>query len=408
MFDALRKICLPFKSNSRKRLIAEQSPSTRPDAKELDKAPKAVTVVTTEVVTSTDVASHHTQNVAVLGTQTNVLDGIIRTRQNHHKPSNSQDTLIPNELLLNLPLAPENLDAAAPDAGPETLRRQLREREKKLEEAQLILDIYRNQEDYLTKALAMKESTIQTMTEVTESRLRQVLIDIDDLVSRANRAEEDKMKLITKLAKEKERSDKAEEAMKTLSEELASERRAKELLETQIQYEQDNAPKKIKDLEEELSTVMSAMEVLSSQLASDRALRQADQRYAEQQRKRLNMLLDQARKKIPEKVQKKQDEADIIVGAPVAILRIGKWAEEDLGSLTPVMLNHMKAVVEMFSKTIVVKRIEYFMNDELYKTYDETRNKFLNLQRGGVERLAYHGTNQRNIDSYLYLANLVG
>jgi hypothetical protein len=104
--------------------------------------------------------------------------------------------------------------------------------------------------------------------------------------------------------------------------------------------------------------------------------------------------------KVPRAALKKQKDLEIRVGAPVAILRVGKWAEDDLSKLTSIMINHMKSVVKTFANAKPVKKIEYLMNPELYSKYDETRSKFWSVGRSGAEVLAYHGTNQRNIDLY--------
>lgn len=106
----------------------------------------------------------------------------------------------------------------------------------------------------------------------------------------------------------------------------------------------------------------------------------------------------------------KQREVQNVVGAPVTVRRIipatGLWGltgsivDDDLSKLTRAMLNQMKIVKDQFERFFPVKKIEYVMNDRLFKQFDETRTKFRNLNRNPQEMLLFHGTNQRNIDTY--------
>lgn len=407
MFALKTIICIPIRTKREK-----QKPSTdRLPASatgtlvsnEPETATDAITVVTTELVTSTDMASLQTQDVAISGVWKRVVERAETSTvvtSSRHIPSGSEDTVVQTESE-SVQLGRETQEIPPPDTPVDVLWAQQAEKIKK---AQIILEMYRKREDQLTKALAAKDSALKTLAETTSSKLTQLSTANNDLQNLVRRAEQTAGGLSAQLAAERDRREVAEEANKLISGDLAAERDSRQLREFEIQQEQESAPSKLKDLERELAAtklqLTNETDALRSQLASDRALRLADQRYAEQQRKRLSVLLDQTRMKIPEEIQKKQAEVDMVVGAPVALLRVGQWADDNLGRLTPVMLNHMKIVVEAFSKQSVVKRVEYLMNDELYKRYNETRTKLCSVKRNGAEILAFHGTNQRNIDSY--------
>jgi hypothetical protein len=410
MFALKTIICIPIRTKREK-----QKPSTdRLPASatgtlvsnEPETATDAITVVTTELVTSTDMASLQTQDVAVSGVWKRVVERTETSTvvtSSHHIPSGSEDTVVQTESEY-VQLGRETQEIPPPDTPVDVLWAQLRHQAEKIKKAQIILEMYRKREDQLAKALAAKDSALKTLAETTSSKLTQLSTANNDLQNLVRRAEQTAGGLSAQLAAERDRREAAEEANKLISGDLAAERDSRQLREFEIQQEQESAPSKLKVLERELAAtklqLTNETDALRSQLASDRALRLSDQRYAEQQRKRLSLLLDQTRMKIPQEIQKKQAEVDMRVGAPVALLRVGQWADDDLGRLTPVMLNHMKTVVEAFSKKNVVKRIEYLMNDELYKRYNETRTKLCSVKRNGAEILAFHGTNQRNIDSY--------
>jgi hypothetical protein len=79
----------------------------------------------------------------------------------------------------------------------------------------------------------------------------------------------------------------------------------------------------------------------------------------------------------------------------------GSIMKDELSRLTPAMLNQLKSVKETFIKHFPVKKMEYVMNDRLYKQFDETRQEFKRLGRASNEVLLFHGTNPRNVKSYV-------
>jgi hypothetical protein len=105
----------------------------------------------------------------------------------------------------------------------------------------------------------------------------------------------------------------------------------------------------------------------------------------------------------PSALEKKSRELQAKVGAPVAVRHIGKWGgftAADLDKLTPAMIAQMKAVTEQFAKVQPVTKIEYILNNNLYKQYEDTRGKFRKQGRGTKEVLVFHGTDVKNINPY--------
>jgi hypothetical protein len=105
----------------------------------------------------------------------------------------------------------------------------------------------------------------------------------------------------------------------------------------------------------------------------------------------------------PSALEKKKQELQAKVGAPVAVRHIGKWGgltDGDLDKLTPAMLAQMKTITEQFAKLHPVLKIEYILNNNLYKQYEDTRSMFKKLGRGTKEVLVFHGTEVKNINPF--------
>jgi hypothetical protein len=110
----------------------------------------------------------------------------------------------------------------------------------------------------------------------------------------------------------------------------------------------------------------------------------------------------------PSALEKKKQELQAKVGAPVAVRHIGKWGgltDGDLDKLTPAMLVQMKTVTAQFAKIHPVIKIEYILNNNLYKQYEDTRSKFKKQGRGSKEILVFHGTDVKNINPYFPLVS---
>ena len=336
------------------------------------------------------------------------------TARSNHMSTDSDQTLVTDMLQCDfVDSAPSRTMSLGirptlpPDIRVETLWEQLQQQSEQLEKARLILNLYRKREDYLTRTLSAKEVSLQTLAECTASKIHE-MTQSHKLLEDAWRCERQaKMELATQLANERKRSEKAESELDAAMKTLISETQEKNTLRQQLVEERESTRSTLEVLKTERDTIKNTLttkiQTLRTQVASDKILRQADKKYAELQRKRLNMLLDSTRKRIPGELAKKQMEVDTAVGAPVAVLRVGKWADDDLANLTPAMLKHLKQVVEQFSKTRTVKKIEYLMNETLYKSYDTARRILENVGRSGNEILAYHGTKQQNIDAYCLL-----
>src|SRR5438876_8549486 len=74
--------------------------------------------------------------------------------------------------------------------------------------------------------------------------------------------------------------------------------------------------------------------------------------------------------------------------------------DEGLHKLTPAMITQLKTVTEQFSKFHPVKELHYVMNDYLYNQFNGTKAKFRKLGRSTREVLVFHGTDQKNINTY--------
>jgi hypothetical protein len=103
-------------------------------------------------------------------------------------------------------------------------------------------------------------------------------------------------------------------------------------------------------------------------------------------------------------IARKQHQIQSTVGCPVIVRRVGIFGEfmdDDLNYLTQAMLTQLKAIKDSFSKAFPVLRIEYIMNDRLYKQFKDTRATFRRLGRNSQEVLLFHGTFASNINSYV-------
>lgn len=104
------------------------------------------------------------------------------------------------------------------------------------------------------------------------------------------------------------------------------------------------------------------------------------------------------------KREKKRQETQQTVGCPVAIRQVGFFGgmiDDDLNKGTPAILRQMKIIKESFSETFPVTKVEYIMNDRLYKRYDETRATLRQKRRNANEVLLFHGTKENYINSYV-------
>ena len=410
MFVSLRTICLPkSRKSEKKRALVSRDAEDRA-AMDSDTAMRRSGMHTSEERSTEVVPQSDYDPVSdIPGCYLLVPDS--STARPNHMSTDSDQTLVTDMLQCDsVNSAPPRtmslgiLPTPPPDIRVETLWEQLQQQSEQLEKARLILNLYRKREDYLTKTLSAKETSLHTVAEFTASKIHD-MTQSNKLLEEAWRSEKQAMmQLTTQLANERKRAEKAESELETAMKTLISETQEKNTLRQQLVEERESTKITVETLKTERDTMKTSLttelQTLRTQVASDKILRQADKKYAELQRKRLNMLLDSARKRIPGELAKKQIEVDTAVGAPVAVLRVGKWADDDLTNLTPSMLKHLKQVVEQFSKTRMVKKIEYLMNETLYKRYDTARRILEDGGRNGNEILAYHGTKQQNIDAY--------
>jgi hypothetical protein len=154
-------------------------------------------------------------------------------------------------------------------------------------------------------------------------------------------------------------------------------------------------------LQERLNSEKDAKNRLSNQLEQERESRMKSEKQAEEVRLQLTTRLEAALRS-RSKDYVKQQELHRTVGCPVRVRHVanGKAMEEDnLSRLTKAMIQQLKTVRETFALLQEVKSIDYIINDNLYKQFDEARSKLRSYGRGGQEQLLFHGTNQRNINA---------
>jgi hypothetical protein len=74
---------------------------------------------------------------------------------------------------------------------------------------------------------------------------------------------------------------------------------------------------------------------------------------------------------------------------------------EDLEKLTPAMIHRAKKITEKFRTYLPVKEVEYILNDELYKKFNDAKDQMRkSVTRGSKELLLFHGTGGNNIPLY--------
>ena len=157
-------------------------------------------------------------------------------------------------------------------------------------------------------------------------------------------------------------------------------------------------------LEQQLKSEKQGKERLILEVEQERKMRIESEILAEEERRKFRVL-DKIKgdPKKEKAFQKKKQELKKKVGVSIEVRRIGRngiMGNEDLDKLTPAIIDQMKKVKEQFAKLHRVKKIEYIMNDYLYKQFDETKAKFRSMGRGTNEALVFHGTDRNNINSY--------
>jgi hypothetical protein len=107
---------------------------------------------------------------------------------------------------------------------------------------------------------------------------------------------------------------------------------------------------------------------------------------------------------------KKQQELEKLISVPVGVRRVQPWGglkDDNINILTQSMANQMKTLMDQISKHSQPKKIEYILNDRLFKQFNETKTKFRTMRRGAQEVLLFHGTNHTNINSYSSQSSLL-
>jgi hypothetical protein len=180
-----------------------------------------------------------------------------------------------------------------------------------------------------------------------------------------------------------------------------------QLLKT-LKAEREAGIKKVNDahserdrLQQQLTSEQEAKNRLSGQLERERESRIRSEKQAEEVRLQLTARLEAALRNHSEDYQKQQ-ELRRTVGCPVRVRHAvnGNVIKEDsLNKLTNAMIQQLKTVRETFASHQEVKRIDYIINDNLYKQFDEARSELRSCGRSGQEQLLFHGTNQRNINT---------
>jgi hypothetical protein len=107
--------------------------------------------------------------------------------------------------------------------------------------------------------------------------------------------------------------------------------------------------------------------------------------------------------------RQRQQAALQVVGAHVAVRRanvnVGFLGSQlSVSVLTPEILKQMRIVKDNFSKNLpsyTISKIEYIMNDTLYRQFNNTKAEFRKYGRNTKEILVFHGTNPQNVDRYL-------
>jgi hypothetical protein len=98
--------------------------------------------------------------------------------------------------------------------------------------------------------------------------------------------------------------------------------------------------------------------------------------------------------------QRKQAELQQ-VGVYVDVRPINGWGSLDARDLSSAILKQMKVVKACFLKnltTFTISKIEYVMNDALYKLFNDTKAEFRKFGKSTREMLLFHGTHPQNVD----------
>jgi hypothetical protein len=165
------------------------------------------------------------------------------------------------------------------------------------------------------------------------------------------------------------------------------------------------ASKPFQDLVESHETTLKELRLLNSWLQNPTELINRSKPYQKITKKKeeLEIEVKALRKQKTEYNPAKQTPVLLPgVGVPVTVCRVHKWVLSNVMSneLTSAIQAQMKTVKEMFSGSFPSRpiiKIEYIMNNELYRQFDSTRNLFRKLGRDTHELLLFHGTQPHNV-----------
>ena len=184
------------------------------------------------------------------------------------------------------------------------------------------------------------------------------------------------------------------ERISKLSTELNQERQQR----TEFQTESSKQAKKLESLRTSYESERQRSNQLYTQLKKEKEQKDDLKRKVKQLTSQLELASKREEDKRNESTRK-QKEIENIVGCPVTVRRVGSMiTNDDLSRLTQAILIQLKSIKDLSSKAFSVIRIEYVMNDRLYRQFDETRTAFRRLGRNSQEVLLFHGTNPSNID----------
>ena len=181
-----------------------------------------------------------------------------------------------------------------------------------------------------------------------------------------------------------------------LSTELNQERKRR----IEFQTESSKQAKELESLRTSYESERQRSDQLYTQLKKEKEQKDDLKRKVKQLTSQLELASKREEDKRNE-ITRKQKEIQNIVGCPVTVRRVGfdgMITNDDLSRLTQAILIQLKSIKDLFSKAFSVIRIEYVMNDQLYRQFDETRTAFRRLGRNSQEVLLFHGTNPSSID----------
>ena len=206
------------------------------------------------------------------------------------------------------------------------------------------------------------------------------------------------------------RQEKADRELQAQREREESERACRERkLQAQREKERQEAMERAR-LEKERQAEIQRVRLERERLAALEKARVERERLAalekaRVERERQEALERQKKEKERQERERQRRKALGSVGAHIEVRSLNGWRSQtgiDVSQLTPAILKQLKTVKDNFNVPgCNIIKIEYIMNDALYKQFNDTKAKFRSLPgRSTKEEILFHGTNPRNVDRY--------